>query len=321
MAVAESWEQKLLALALEGLGGSDRLPDVQASPSELERAFAHCRRIAYRHSRTFYFASALLAREKRQAARALYAFCRLSDDMVDQARDDPVEALARWRLRAASPGPPEGDLVLLAWAKTRATYCIPTRYAEQLIDGLGRDLTRTRYATFDELAEYCYGVASTVGLMSMHIIGFAGREAVPYAVKMGVALQLTNILRDVGEDWERGRLYLPQDELASFGLTEDEIAAGQVDENWRFFMRFQIERVHRLYDEAWPGIALLHRDGQFAIAAAADLYRAILGAIEANGCDVFHRRAHIGLPGKLGRLPRIWRKVRRLKHKAVPSRA
>jgi len=147
--------------------------------------------------------------------------------------------------------------------------------------------------------------------MAMHIIGFEGPHAVPYAVKLGVALQLTNILRDVGEDWRAGRLYLPSDELAQFGLGEEDVAAGQVDDRWRAFMRFQIGRARRLYAEAMPGIRLLAADGRFAIAAAAELYRAILDDIEAHDYNVFARRAHIGALGKLRRLPGIWWRSRR----------
>ena len=144
------------------------------------------------------------------------------------------------------------------------------------IDGVARDLDQARYATFDDLTAYAYGVASTVGLMSMRIIGYRSAAAIPYAIKLGVALQLTNILRDVGEDWRAGRVYLPADELAAFGLSEEDVARGQVDDRWRDFMRFQIERNRRLYAEAWPGIELLNEDGRFAIAAAGDLYRRIL---------------------------------------------
>jgi phytoene synthase len=127
-----------------------------------------------------------------------------------------------------------------------------------------------------------------------------------------VALQLTNILRDVGEDWQAGRVYLPQDELAGFGLDEADLAAGRVDDRWRAFLRFQIERNRRLYAEAMPGIALLSQGGRLAIAAAADLYRAILDEIEANDYDVFTRRARVSGRRKLARLPGLWWQARRL---------
>jgi phytoene synthase len=255
-------------------------------------------------------ASRLLPAEKRRAVRALYAFCRVTDDIVDNNPETAVTELQQWRTYAFSHEPPVDNPVSVAWAETRARCYIPVRYAEQLVEGVARDLIQTRYDTFADLATYCYGVASTVGLMSMYIIGFSGPEAVPYAIKLGLALQMTNILRDVAEDWQRGRVYLPQDELAAFGLTEGDIADGRVTEKWRKFMRFQIERNRRLYEKAWPGIGMLNEDGRFAIAAAAGLYCAILEDIEQHDYDVFSRRAHIGTWGKLRRLPGLWRQSR-----------
>jgi phytoene synthase len=146
--------------------------------------------------------------------------------------------------------------------------------------------------------------------MAMHIIGYSGEEAVPYAIKLGVALQLTNILRDVGEDWRLGRVYLPQEELAAFGLAEHDLSEGRLSPQWQAFLHYQINRTRALYQEAMPGIAMLHPDGRFAIAAAAELYGAILEDIEAHGGDVFNRRAHVSAWGKLRRLPRVWRKTR-----------
>lgn len=163
--------------------------------------------------------------------RALYAFCRRSDDIIDCSASSQAETQARlsaWRQTALSAQPPADDPVALAWADTRVRYQIPVRYAEQLLDGVGRDLCQQCYRTFEELAAYAYGVASTVGLMSMHIIGFAGEQALSYAVELGVALQLTNILRDVAEDWNSGRLYLPLDELVAFGLTEADLEKRRV---------------------------------------------------------------------------------------------
>ena len=301
-----SWEHPLLALAFEGLESHHQAEPIPAEASLLESAYRYCEAITAEHSRTFYVASALLPRRKRRAVRALYAFCRISDDLVDRAQPDPLDRLMAWQEHSLSAHSPQDDLVALAWADTRARYRIPRRYAEQLIEGVRRDLEQDRYQSFEELSAYCYGVASTVGLMAMHIIGFEGREAVPYALKLGVALQLTNILRDVGEDWQAGRVYLPQQELAEFGLDEEDLARGKVDARWQAFMRFQIERNRRLYQEAMPGISLLEGDGRFAIATAADLYQAILDDIEAHQGEVFTRRAHINKWGKIRRLPRIW---------------
>ncbi|GIK41723.1 MAG: squalene synthase [Chloroflexota bacterium] len=302
-----TWEHSLLSLAYEAR--HSRVPLLLPSRRNemlLKEAYAHCEAITAQHSRSFHLASGLLPPDKRQAVRALYAFCRTSDDIVDSPRGDAAATLDTWRQRTSLAESPADDLVAVAWADTRSRYRIPQRYAEQLIDGVARDLQQIRYATFEDLAAYAYGVASTVGLMSMHIIGFAGAAAIPYAVKLGVALQMTNILRDVGQDWQMGRVYLPQEELAAFELSEADLAAGRVDARWRAFMQFQIERNRRLYAEAWPGIALLNAQGRFAIAAAAGLYRAILDDIEAHDYNVFNRRAHVSEWDKLRRLPGIW---------------
>ncbi len=303
-----TWENRLLASAQEALESHIPHEYITTNNDDLEAAYAHCTDITRFHSRTFHLASALLPFDKRRAARALYAFCRVTDNLVDDSVDDESAqvALENWRTVIMSPTPPANDPVALAWADAQSRYNIPQGYAQQLIDGVARDLKQKRYQTFGELAEYAYGVASTVGLMAMHIIGFASEDALPYAVKLGVALQLTNILRDVQEDWRNGRVYLPAEELAQFGLSEADIAAGVVDERWQAFMAFQIEQTRKLYAESLPGISLLNADGRFAIAAAAELYRAILQNIEEHDGNIYNRRARISTTGKLIRLPGIW---------------
>jgi 15-cis-phytoene synthase len=315
-----SWERQLVAWATEGI---EHEPPAQASVQDarsLDQAYAHCDEIARGQGRTFYKASGLLPGDKRRAVRALYAFCRITDDIIDRAGDEPEAALAAWKERSLAAPPAPDDPVVLAWADARARYRIPTVYAEQLIDGVARDLTTARYASFDKLAAYCYGVASTVGLLSMHIIGYAGHEAIPYAVKLGVALQLTNILRDVREDWAAGRVYLPQDELAAFGLSDDNIRAASVaaergedgmTDRWRAFMRFQIERNRQIYSEAVPGIAWLDPAGRLAIAAAAGLYRDILEVIAHRDGDVFSHRARPLMRTALPRTVKLWWRSRR----------
>ncbi|MBI5565667.1 MAG: squalene/phytoene synthase family protein [Chloroflexi bacterium] len=308
-----TWEHTLLMLAHEAwqsMAAHVAATGPACDRSLLDRAYAQCEAITAQHSRSFYLASKFLSADKRRAMRALYAFCRVTDDIVDCHGCDAKQELARWRQQSLMLNPPHTDRVAVAWADARTRYRIPVRYAEQLIDGVARDLTQQHYQTFDDLAAYAYGVASTVGLMSMHIIGFSGPEAIPYAIKLGVALQLTNILRDVAEDWRAGRVYLPADELAAFDLSEADLAAGRIDDRWRNFMRFQIERNRCLYAEAWPGIALLNKDGRFAVAAAAGLYRAILDDIEAHDYDVFSRRAQVSGARKLSKLPAIWWQTR-----------
>ncbi len=305
-----AWEHALLARAYEAFDAPAPVADEAAAVARgdgYREAYTYCARLIRANSRTFYLASSLLPLAKRRAARALYAFCRATDDLIDQTPPgvDVEGLLANWRARLVA-SPNAYDPVPLAWLDTKTRYRIPAGYETQLIEGIARDLRQNRYATFSELTEYCYGVASTVGLMVMHIIGFESEGALPYAVKLGVALQVTNILRDVGVDWQADRLYLPQDELARFGVTEAGIAGGRVDARWRAFMRFQIARVRDLYAAAEPGVALLAPEGRFAIAAAAGLYQGILADIEANDFDVFSRRAHIGTWAKLRRLPHIW---------------
>lgn len=308
-----TWEARLISMAYDGRRAqeSNRAQPL-AGREKLERAYQHCDALTAAHSRSFHLASSLLPREERRAMRALYAFCRVSDDIVDHPDGDVRGRLAAWRRKAFSPRPSPYDPVALAWADTRRRYQIPRRYAEQLLEGVGRDLDQKRYQTFPELATYAYGVASTVGLMSMHIVGYSGPEAIPYAIKLGVALQLTNILRDVGEDWRAGRVYLPLQELADFGLGEGDLAAGEVTKSWREFMRFQIERNRHLYREARRGLELLAPQGRFAVAAAGELYQAILEDIEAHDYDVFSYRAHQGAWGKLRRLPGIWLRSRNM---------
>jgi 15-cis-phytoene synthase len=299
-----SWEHRLIELA--HVTPHTRTPPLfsyWAGDSALQKAYARCEAITAQQSKSFHFASALLPEEKRSAVRALYAFCRTVDDIVDAPSGSDREArLDYWRRQVQSPSASvHADPVAAAWGDTLLRYHIPARYALQLIDGVARDLSQSRYASFDDLSTYCYSVASTVGLMSMHIVGFRSMEAIPYAIKLGVALQMTNILRDVGEDYRNGRVYLPREELDAFGVQKRDMAAGRVTPQWRELMRFQIDRTRKLYREAWPGIKLLEREGQMAIAAAGDLYRAILDVIERNDYDVFSRRASLSAWAKLGR--------------------
>jgi 15-cis-phytoene synthase len=300
-----NWEHVLLDRALQALDDWEPVRRVEAIAPDLAQAYQHCANITSQHSRTFYLASGLLPPAKRMAVRALYAFCRVSDEIVDRSTGDPRAELEQWRLRVLSPQR-STDPVVRAWADTRQRYRIPQLYVEQLLDGVACDLVQTRYETFADLTEYCYGVACTVGLMSMHIAGFTSLSAVPYAIKLGVALQLTNILRDIAEDWRAGRLYIPREDLQAFDVSEDDIAQGRVTDRWQALMAFQIARARQFYRQAWPGVGLLHEDGRFAIACASSLYEAILNDILAHHCNVFTRRAHVSAWGKARRLPFIW---------------
>jgi phytoene synthase len=307
MSAIQDWESPLISLALEA-SGTDLAAAAEARPTDdpaLPEAYAFVDRLTARHSRSFHLATRLLPSEKRRACRALYAFCRTADDLVDRPGADPASDLHAWR-HVQDRGVRTRRLVALAWRDTQHRYQVPQALVDQLIDGVSQDLTVKSYATFEELSAYCYGVASTVGLMSMHIIGFSSDRAIPYAVKMGVALQLTNILRDVGEDWRAGRLYLPLDELRAHEIDQAFLDRGEVTDAWRDFMRFQILRANRLYREAWPGIAYLSSDGRFAIAAAASLYRQILNEIESLDFGVLRQRAFVPGRRKASTLARLW---------------
>lgn len=312
MQAQANWENQLLSLAGNLPHPSTRpFFSYWAGDAALKKAYRHAEAVTAAHSKSFHFASSLLPEEKRSAVRALYAFCRTVDDIVDESSDDERESrLNYWRGMINHGSFLDGDLVAAAWADTLTRYHIPRHYALQLIDGVNRDLTQSRYQTFDELATYCYGVASTVGLMSMYIVGFKTNDAVPYAIKLGVALQMTNILRDVGEDYRNGRLYLPREELTFYGICEQDIAEGRITDTWCQFMKFQIERTRHLYEESWNGVKLLEHEGQLAIGAASIFYQGILEEIEKNDYDVFTQRASFSAFGKVSRIPSLWWKMK-----------
>jgi phytoene synthase len=277
----------------------------------LPDAYRACRAITRHHSKSFFLATRLLPPPKRQAMEAFYAFCRSSDDAVDMSADG-ASTLARWVALVQHPTPPADQPVLLAWNDVCGQYDLPFDLVCELLAGVAMDLSVQRYETFAELWVYCYRVASVVGLISMRVIGYQpGAEA--YAIRLGIALQLTNILRDVGEDAQRGRIYLPLEDLRRFNIEEQEILNGVNDHRFQALMRFQIERAEALYRASWPGILKLNRDGQMSVAAAALLYRGILGKIIANNFDVFGKRAHLSASEKLMMLPTIHTKLQRLR--------
>lgn len=281
----------------------------------LEEAYQHCRRITRKGSKTFYFGSLLLPYQKRRAMWAFYSFCRYTDDLVDNSEsltsDELVEQLDYWETesRAALQGQVNARLShFLAWSHSVTNFQIPPEPTLELIEGCRMDLTKSRYANFDELRLYCYRVASTVGLVAAQVIGYSDPIALNYAIDLGIAMQLTNILRDVGEDARNGRIYLPLDEMRQFGYTEEELLQGVINQSFIQLMKFQIERARRYYQQAMPGIEYLTADSRLSISVAADLYSRILDVIERNNYDVFTRRAYVPGKEKLARLLVNWRK-------------
>jgi phytoene synthase len=295
-------------------------PPQPDSGVDLERAFELCDEITRNHSKSFFFSTAFLPPEKRRAVRAFYALCRTTDDTVDvlaKGEPDTRAHLDAWR-RASRLSPSEQDNpVLAAWTTVRDRYSVPQALVEELIDGCEMDLTIGRYESWDELRYYCYCVAGTVGLVSTHIIGVNGDDAALFersrkpAIDLGIALQLTNILRDVGEDLERERIYLPQEDMRRFDYTERDLRNGVIDDRFRALMQFQIERAQALYAGGVPSIASLKSDGRLAVGTAILLYRSILSKIAENQFDVFSRRAHLTFKEKVQRMPGIYLKVRR----------
>lgn len=280
----------------------------------------YCEQVVRTHARTFALASRLLPASKRRAAFALYAFCREADDLVDLAPADSTSLTAgqldayRQRLDAALAGHGDGP-VFREVARVVHEYQIPGAPLQELLAGVTTDLSTRRYDTWAELELYCQGVASSVGEMCTHVFGVPGdretyQRAVRYARTLGVAMQLTNILRDVGEDASRGRCYLPADDLRLFELTADDVLYDRHlyrDERWRHLMVFEIARARSLYRVANPGIALLSRDAQSCAAACASGYAGILQAIEAQNYDTISSRARVGRLARVGILWGAWR--------------
>lgn len=287
-------------------------------------AFESARLICRKHARSFYFASKFLPREKRNAAYAVYAFCRMMDDAIDepQAGDTPASLEARlmnfrtllsdiYANRLVLPGEmlrTEAQHALHAFDLTVHRYNIPSQHFLALAEGCRMDLTLSRYATAGDLETYCYHVAGVVGLIMSCIFGLTNDEAKRQAVAMGNAMQLTNILRDVKEDFAKGRIYLPQEDLARFKVTESDLFTGVVTEEFRALMQFEIARARECYQEGFAGLKYLPNDGSRLTASVmAVVYSGILDAIEAQDCDVFKRRARLGFVQKLQRLPAAWR--------------
>jgi phytoene synthase len=292
------------------------------SSKRRQEAYRRAERVIREHSRTFFFASNLLPLRTRRAIRSLYGFCRSTDDLVDR-NDATVEDIERWRSAVSLPAVKQSDPILLSWAVTREEFGVERRLEQELIDGVRMDVSPRLYPAWKDLEKYCYLVASTVGLLSLPIIGLApGVQpafAEPFAVKLGVALQLTNILRDVGEDAERGRVYLPLEDLAAHNLTAQDIFHRVLDSRFESLMKFEIRRTRSIYLEALPGIALLSREVRLAVETAALLYRSILDEIENLHYDVFSHRAHLSSLKKLIRMPGILAAVISLRAPRVDS--
>lgn len=264
-----------------------------------------CAEIARVHGRTFYFACRFLPLAQRRAIHAIYAYCRIADDIVDRAPISGNLAAARalddWEAQIEQPSAP----VPSAFAAVRLRYGVPVAAAHALIEGLRMDLSCRRYATWDDLSLYCYRVAGTVGEMAAPVLGCRDAAAVPRAIELGIAMQLTNILRDVAEDARLGRLYLPEADLASFGCDPEAVLAGRPNGRFAELMAFEIARARAYYASSMHGLPALSPAGRLTALAGSDLYSHILTRIEAQQYDVFRTRASVSTVGKLRALPGI----------------
>jgi phytoene synthase len=292
------------AASADKTGGVSSVP--VASESSLAASFAASRRITRRHAKSFYFASHALPVVKREAAYAVYAFCRHADDLLDESAVATAAGRERFEqqlgdlLQRLYDGTEASLAFAPAFTATVRRYDIPMKPFRELVHGVCLDEQPVRIADFAGLHHYCYHVASVVGLIMARIFELRDPAAERHAIELGVAMQLTNILRDVREDWEKGRVYLPADELARFGVTEADLAAHRVHAPFVALMRFQIERARDYYRRSEAGIPMLADDGsQFTVWLMRTIYAAILDEIERQGYDVFARRARVSFGRKL----------------------
>jgi 15-cis-phytoene synthase len=280
--------------------------------SLLEQSYTECEHVAKTQARNFYYSFLTLPPEKKAAMCAIYAFFRYSDDVSDEAAEDGDKAgkMRAWRsaLDRAMQGDYGDSKILPAFHDTVKKYGIPAAYFYELIDGTEMDLTKNRYSTFDELHLYCYRVASLVGFVCIYVWGFDQQtpDSLRYAESCGLAFQITNILRDVKEDAERDRVYLPQEDLDRFGVSVEDLKAGVITEKVRSLLKFEAERAANYYSEAQKLVPLLHRDGRATYAIMNRIYRGILDNIVERNYDVFSGRARISTLRKLSIVLGAW---------------
>ena len=276
--------------------------------ASLDADYEHCAQITRRSRSSFYYAFILLPPERRRALHAVYAFCRFIDDIADdEAIREPAQGLRRWReeLERAYAGVPTRALSR-ALADSARRFKIPRELFEEIIAGVEMDLSRKRYQTFEELRLYCYRVASALGLICIEIFGYRNPSARLYAENLGLALQLTNIIRDVSEDAARGRIYLPLEDLARFNVSEDEILAGVYSPNFVRLMDFEAKRARDFYAQAQRALAPEDRATLLTAEAMRLIYAALLARIIKSNYRVLDRRHSLSAPHKLYLVGRAW---------------
>lgn len=283
----------------------------------LKMAYIQCRAITREHAKTFYMATRFLPNHKQRGIFAIYALCRYIDDLVDEAEDlvskkeldyeGIHQNLEQWKkkLDDTYKGKLHDNPILIAFSDVLRSYNIPIELPFELMEGVCMDLYKNRYETFEEVYDYSYKVASIVGLMTSEVFGYSTSKALDYAVDLGIAMQLTNILRDVGEDLEKNRIYLPQEDLKHFEVSEADLFNHNRNEAFLELMKFQIERTRNYYRRSDKGIPLLTKDSRLPVYLARYNYSRILDKIEANDYNVFEHRAYLNSTEKISILPRI----------------
>lgn len=270
---------------------------------------AYCQDKAAQSGSSFYYSFLFLPRERRRAITALYAFCREVDDAVDECTDTGVARtkLAWWRREVAAiyEGNPQHP-VARALAAYQGEFNLPEQHLQEIITGMEMDLDYDRYADFAQLERYCYRVAGVVGLLSAEIFGYSDARTRDYAAQLGTAFQLTNIVRDVGEDARRGRIYLPADEMARYGVTAEEILAARETDAFRRLIEFQIDRALEYYERAFALLPAADRRAQRPGLVMAAIYRALIDEIRRDGCRVLTRRIALTPLRKLWIAWRTW---------------
>lgn len=277
--------------------------------TELELAYDHCQRIAKEHARNFYYAFRTLPPKKRRAIYAAYAFCRHCDDIADEEMpfDEKERQFALTR-RDLSDGrhDPNNSPMWAALENAADVFNIPQSYFEEVIQGVELDLTKSRFETFEELREYCYMVASVVGLICIEVFGYEDPIAKEYAIDLGIAMQLTNIIRDVKEDAERDRIYIPLDDIARFGYSEKQLMDGVNNAEFRALMKHQADRARSYFDSGKKLIPLLSSESRACPSVLHGVYSALLDRIEDSDFDVFQSRIGLSTQKKLYITAKLW---------------
>ena len=282
---------------------------MQTAVERVMNPHEYCQERAASSGSSFYYSFLFLPEARRRAIVALYAFCREVDDAVDETSDPAVARmkLQWWRTQIAAmyDGRPQHP-VALALTDCVKQFRIGREQLEEIVEGMQMDLERNRYESFDALRLYCHRVAGIVGLVSAEIFGYTDRSTLEYAQTLGIAFQLTNIIRDVGEDARRGRIYLPRDELARYGISESDIMAGRESDDFRALMGFQIARARSFYSQAMDKLPRADRSTQRAGLIMAAIYQRLLDEIEAAGCPVLGSRVSLTPLRKLWIAWRTW---------------